>query len=254
MHKALYVLPALALLGMLSAAHAQQDTQPPALSAVEFNTDTRVLKFTFNETIDASETDITKFRITNGGNSFEIDGTLESTEDSDTVEFSINQGQANAIGNGRGYSIGDGAVKDPSGNSFTATTGGSIPLTSDTTPPVLLSVEFDTDTRVLTFTFDETIDASETDASKFHIVNSGSWFDIDGTLDTTEDSTTVKFTIAQGQANAIGNGREFGIQPGAVDDIAGNSYSTTRSAPIVLTSSDTTPPSAGRRPGVAHNE
>jgi len=224
------------------------DSTPPSVVSAELNVSTRILTVVLDEPVDVSATDTDKISVwsTDSDSFIRVASSFDyGADDSATVSFEVSRDAAASIEVGLDIFFNPGSFTDTDGNTIAVLNRVEASVVADTTPPTLLSVEFDTHTRVLTFTFDETIDASETDASKFSIVNagSGSWFDIDGTLDTTEDSTAVKFTINQGQADSIGNGRNYGIQPGAVDDTAGNTYSRTKSAPITLTSSDTTPPS-----------
>jgi len=224
------------------------DSTPPSVVSAELDASTRILTVVLDEPVDVSATDTDKISVwsTDSDSFIRVASSFDyGADDSATVSFEVSRDAAASIEVGLDIFFNPGSFTDTDGNTIAVLNRVEASVVADTTPPTLLSVEFDTHTRVLTFTFDETIDASETDASKFSIVNagSGSWFDIDGTLDTTDDSTAVKFTINQGQADSIGNGRNYGIQPGAVDDTAGNSYSRTKSAPITLTSSDTTPPS-----------
>ena len=78
---------------------------------------------------------------------------------------------------------------------------------ADTTPPTFVSSELDIDTRVLTITFSETIDAANIVPAKIHIRESGNYTHgttlTAGELDTDADGATVSFTLTPSHRAAV---------------------------------------------------
>ena len=99
----------------------------------------------------------------------------------------------------------------------------------DSTPPTFVSSELNTATRVLTITFSETIDATNVDAAKIHIRESGNYTGggitmITGELDTTTDARTILFTLAMPRLATVTGltTPELTIEPGAVRNTSYN--------------------------------
>ena len=96
-------------------------------------------------------------------------------------------------------------------------------------PPTFVSSELDTATRVLTITFSETIDATNVDAAKIHIRESGNYTGGGITLSaselvTTTDASTISFTLTMPHLETVKKLTmpELTIEPGAVRGISGN--------------------------------
>ena len=96
-------------------------------------------------------------------------------------------------------------------------------------PPTFVSSELDPTTMVLTITFSETINATNVDAAKIHIRESGNYTGggitmIAGELGTTADASTISFILtAPRLATVTGlTTPELTIEPGAVQGIFGN--------------------------------
>ena len=110
--------------------------------------------------------------------------------------------------------------------------GGAFAQVPDTTPPTFDSSELNSVTGALTITFSETIDATPTtqvNPTKIRIRESGTYTGgvtlTSGELGTDTDGATVSFTLtAQHNATVAGlTEPELTIEPGAVQDAAGNS-------------------------------
>ena len=99
----------------------------------------------------------------------------------------------------------------------------------DSTPPTFVSSELDIETRVLRITFSETINATNVDAAKIHIRESGNYTGggiilTDGELGTTADANTISFILTTQHLATVTKLRtpELTIEPGAVQDTSGN--------------------------------
>ena len=102
-------------------------------------------------------------------------------------------------------------------------------VTPDTTPPTFVSSELDTATRVLTITFSEIIDATNVDAAKIHIRESGNYTGGGITLTANElgtaaDASTISFTLTMPHLETVTGltTPELTVEPGAVRDTSGN--------------------------------
>ena len=102
-----------------------------------------------------------------------------------------------------------------------------------TAAPAFSSATLDRGTGALEITFDETIDATNIDAARFHIRESGT--PAGGTtlsaaeLGTTADSATVSFTLTAANLRAVNAlaAPELTIDPSAVRDPSGNGFAAT---------------------------
>ena len=98
----------------------------------------------------------------------------------------------------------------------------------DSTPPTFVSSVLDIDTRVLTITFSETIDAASIVPAKIHIRESGNYAGgttlSAGELDTVADGATISFTLTAPHLAAVAGltAPRLTIEPGAVRDVSGN--------------------------------
>jgi len=229
MTNVLYVLPVLAALAVLGTFSSADAT--PHFTSAEFNTDTRVLTATFSETIDVSETVLDRFRIVNGNQFFDLDGTLDSTADSDTLLFTIEQGQANSIANGRELVVQAGGIQDIHGNQ-NAYLRVDISLASpDTTPPSFVSATLNTVTKTLTLVFDEIIDVSAIDFTMITIqgVNENNALESinlaygsNPAVAGSEDSATFVITGVSDHVFTIHDITHVGVNHGVFLDISGN--------------------------------
>ena len=101
-------------------------------------------------------------------------------------------------------------------------------VTPDITPPTFVSSELDTATRVLTITFSETIDATNVDAAKIHIRESGTYTGgitlTANELVTTTNASTISFTLTMPHLETVKGltTPELTVEPGAVRDTSGN--------------------------------
>ena len=101
-------------------------------------------------------------------------------------------------------------------------------VTPDTTPPTFVSSELDTATRVLTITFSEIIDATNVDAAKIHIRESGTYTGgitlTANELVTTTNASTISFTLTIPHLETVKGltTPELTVEPGAVRDTSGN--------------------------------
>ena len=106
----------------------------------------------------------------------------------------------------------------------------NVTVTGDTTPPAFSSATLDRGTGALEIAFDETIDATNIDAARFHIREPGT--PAGGTtlsaaeLGTTADSATISFTLTAANLAAVNAlaAPELTIDPSAVRDISGNGF------------------------------
>jgi len=88
MMKILYVLPVLAALGMLSAAHAQVDTTPPTFESGTYDKETGAMTLTFSEAIDISATKLNRMFL--NGERLNSHGAIDrSAPDSATLTVTV---------------------------------------------------------------------------------------------------------------------------------------------------------------------
>ena len=106
--------------------------------------------------------------------------------------------------------------------------GYAFAQTPDSTPPTFVSSELDTATRVLTITFSEIIDATNVDAAKIHIRESGTYTGgitlTANELVTTTNASTISFTLTMPHLETVKGltTPELTVEPGAVRDTSGN--------------------------------
>ena len=106
----------------------------------------------------------------------------------------------------------------------------NVTVTGDTLPPAFSSATLDRGTGALEIAFDETIDATNIDAARFHIREPGA--SAGGTtlsaaeLGTTADSATISFTLTAANLAAVNAlaAPELTIDSSAVRDPSGNGF------------------------------
>jgi len=135
MMKILYVLPVLAVLGMLSAAHAQvQDTTSPTFESGTYNKETGVMTLTFSEAIDISETKLN--RIFLNDDKLNSAGAIDrNTPDSATLTITVNPPLLDALAAADSVEIDfkRNAVADIAGNVIQASRNHALVLAEE--PP-----------------------------------------------------------------------------------------------------------------------
>ena len=112
-----------------------------------------------------------------------------------------------------------------------------IGVTADETPPELLSASLDASKGELTVTFDETIDISKLNATKFHIGAQGSSAEIDllpGEIITTSNSGAVTFELDQTRLALVPASPQLDLDQDAVSDTSGNPIGAVEGRPIDL--------------------
>ena len=122
----------------------------------------------------------------------------------------------------------NGDAGDDAVNEYTLSSVYPIVVTENP-PPTFISSELATEIGVLTITFSETINATNVDATKIHIRESGNYTGggitlTAGELDTTTDASTISFNLTEQHREAVTGLRvpELTIEPGAVQDTFGN--------------------------------
>ena len=113
-------------------------------------------------------------------------------------------------------------------NRYTLSSTHPIRIT-ESAPPTFVSSGLDLTTGALTITFSETIDATNVDAAKIHIRESGNYTGGGITLaagypGTKTDASTISFTLTEQHRDTVAelDAPELTIDPGAVQDIFGN--------------------------------
>ena len=113
-------------------------------------------------------------------------------------------------------------------NRYTLSSTHPIRIT-ESAPPTFVSSELATETGVLRITFSEIINATNVDATKIHIRESGNYTGggitlTDGKLGTKTDASTISFTLTKPHRAAVAelDAPELTIEPGAVQDTFGN--------------------------------
>ena len=222
------------------------DAVRPAFAQASFDDDSGILKITFDEAIDVSEADLSRIYASDAGGTDEVplagaafDGTAP---DSDTISMTLTSAQLdNVIQMGAPQlDIAAGAVSDISGNAIEAAPDNPIDAV-DNTKPRFVSAAFDEDTGIMTITFHETIDVSETRLRNLHVS------DAEGTRETAlngasldrsaadSDTISLKLTAAQLAAVIPMGMPQLGIEDGAVRDPAGNVADTASNLHIAVT-------------------
>ncbi len=115
---------------------------------------------------------------------------------------------------------------------------------TDTIMPEFASATLDENTGLMTITFSETIDVSDTDLSKVYVSDAGETNEVALTGatfdDTVPDSDTISFMLTPSQlddANQM-NAPQLDIAAGAVSDLLGNRISAAADNPITTASPD----------------
>ena len=159
------------------------DTTTPLLTddTPDLDVHARTLSITFNETINIPTTNLGEISITNAAdtNPFTLTGATVPTTDSDTLVITLTEEQIQLFynltfndDNPLQVTITANAVTDLAENPFAGITNAQLNVIGDTTAPVLTDVlpNLDFNTRILTFSFNETIDVSETNQTGIMII------------------------------------------------------------------------------------
>ncbi len=232
---------------ILRLEHA--DTSRPAFESASLNTNTRVLTVTFDEKIDVSEVSLSRFLITDadGDPSFRLAALpLSTTDDSDTITIHLSSGQINTVGamNSPRLTISEGGVSDLAGNEISTTNNKRITLAGDSDRPAFVSAALDENTRIISISFDEIIDVSETNTWRMNVTYAGADPARDpirlrgASLDRTgPDTDTLSLLLAESQLRRIAAIPEplLDIREGAVVDLSGNDVEAVSDGRIEIT-------------------
>ncbi|WP_341328737.1 SwmB domain-containing protein [Methylotuvimicrobium sp. KM2] len=231
------------------------DTTPPVLLSAETSTDGNSLVLTYDEALDAANPPaIGSFAIEVNGSTVAVTGVTVS---GDTVTLDLGTAVVNGDTVTASYtdpSAGDdaAATQDLAGNdaaSFSdSPVTNNVPVTPDTTPPVLLSAETSTDGNSLVLTYDEALDGANPPAAGDFEVN------VNGNPVTVSSVTVSGDTVTLNLATPVANGDTVtasytdpsaGDDAAATQDLAGNDAASFSDSPVtnnVPVTPDTTPP------------
>ena len=256
--------------GGSEALSVTRDTAAPALSSAALDRGSGVLTLTFDE----------KVRLANGvsADALLVASTTQSSltttlaksasslatpgaQHSAGIEVRLTEAERSALnafmtapGAGVTVSLEAGYVSDPSGNASGAASAASVSDAPDTQAPLLLSATASTTDRTLTMVFDETIDVSMLDLTKFAISNIGETstlaLDDGGPLGDAslspgqQDSPTVMLVLTEAMAEFAGEQRvpHMDIDAGGYHDAAGNSPGSAVHDVDLLVQRDSVPP------------
>ena len=244
------------------------DASRPSLSRSELDRGAGLLSLTFSEKVGlgggsallvASTSQSTQtYTISQGASSVAEPGAQHSTR----IGALLTEAQRSAMnaflaapGSSVSLSLEAGYVSDVTGNSLAAVSGASLDAdTPDTQVPLLLSATVSTADKMLTLVFDETVDASSLDLTKFAFSNIGEtsqlYLDDSGTLDDAalaagqQDSPTLVVELTDAQADFAASQRvpHIDIDSGAYQDTAGNALASNAHDLDLLVQQDTVPP------------
>ena len=188
------------------------DTTKPTVTSATLDYNTGALVVTFSETIDASATVASGFHLNDATGADDVTLSAAPADvDATTLTFTLTEAQrvaAIAISNTAGGDAIDAvvldvdalAVTDMATNTNLVDDANVVTETADTTKPTVTSATLDYNTGALVVTFSETIDASATVASGFHINNVSETNSVNLTVAPTDtDATTLSFTLTEAQ-------------------------------------------------------
>ena len=157
-----------------------EDLTSPELDSFSLNLSLEQLILTFSETVRATSLDPTQMTLqshinagTTGSTLITLSGGIISQTDSPIIRLQLSEEDANSIKQFRSIatspsntylSLSSAAVQDPAGNTVRAVASNNAlqvgEFIEDSVAPLLVSFALDLDQRVLSLTFDETIDFS----------------------------------------------------------------------------------------------
>ena len=244
------------------------DASRPSLSRSELDRGAGLLSLTFSEKVglgggsallvaSAGQSSQT-YTVPQGASSVAEPGAQHSTR----IDALLTEAQRSAMnaflaapGSSVSLSLEAGYVSDVTGNPLAAVSGASLDTdTPDTQVPLLLSATVSTADKMLTLVFDETVDASSLDLTKFAFSNIGEtsqlYLDDSGTLDDAalaagqQDSPTLVVELTDAQADFAASQRvpHIDVDSGAYQDTAGNALASNAHDLDLLVQQDTVPP------------
>jgi len=235
MIKILYILPVLAVLGMISGADATADQERiDELEAKIDRLETKIDRLedridrldpaTDQKRIDKIEAKIDKFEARIDKFEAQIDRLEARDNDADTTEKDT--GDTTQTQQER-YSRGTAEQTGTPDKGTPATSRATIG--PDTAPPAFVSAQYNTETGTLTITFSEPVDASEVLLDDMHVFEVNDrwevyWSLVAADLDRASDSATLTLELNNAYQRVIGELEipKLGFEAGAVRDVAGN--------------------------------
>ncbi len=223
-----------------------EDTASPSFVSAALDENTGIMTVTFDEAIDASATRLALLYVSDAGQEDEVSlagaAFNPAAGDSDTISLTLNRTQLDMIipMAAPELDIAAGAVHDLSENPIAAAPDNQIALTEDATKPSFASATLEQETGVMTVSFDETLDISETDPALLYASNAGQANSVSlagaGFNSTAPDSGTISLTLAQEQLSLVLAMAEpqLDIAAGAVSDLAGNAIEAAADNPIAV--------------------
>ena len=226
------------------------DTTNPQLSNFSIDMDTGTLQLTFDETVNYSSINFSRFAIINSQNPTVIiylnGGQTTNEQDSVTVEFHFTVEDLNTLkrireiatsSNDTFISLQFGAILDMNDNPVDAVSY-SVALSAmefvpDTSNPNLVSFDLDMNTGTLFLTFNETVEASSLNVSQVTLQDNATATDnntytFTGGLSSMQDSTVIILNFSFFDVNEIKKIRGL-----ANDEFGSNSYLTLTNLSIV---------------------
>ena len=227
------------------------DLLPPSLSSFELDMDNGRLRLLFNDIIQVSTFSVTSITLQSNQTSDGISQTLTSDsnistdDDSSVIEIQIAIDLLNSIksetdlcvNNVTTYLSLSSDALDRAGNNIYDIPSNNAQQTSmftpDKTPPVLSSFDLNMSVGTITFTFDETVNASSIVPNLVSIVNEDSTisFAFSNITSSSGFSNTVTFTLSASDFNGlkavndlatVANNTFLALSTGALTDMNGN--------------------------------
>ena len=146
------------------------DSARPVFQSAVLNLDAGTLSITFDEPVKASSVDVSAISVTEagGGSAQALTGARARAASPDAATVTVEGIPAATVTDliklaSPRLALGAGSVSDSSGNGVAASSGNSLRITADSTPPTLESASFDEEGGVLKLVFDEEVESLKRD-------------------------------------------------------------------------------------------
>jgi hypothetical protein len=259
-----------------SSSHAVSvyvaDTIRPRLHSFNLNIDSQELTLVFNETVDISSVDLSKFTLQAASNAVPAQqhqltgGTIQTATDGTSVTIVLSTADVNQLklagiaqsSNSTWLVLDATALTDAAGQDIIPLENGVSAMNVDVfvldaTPPTLLSYDLDMDAGQIHFTFSETVRAVSLDLTRMRLSSGDSSFNLtNSSSGQTTDSSVIVAELSRGDLNelksrealAVSNTTTYlHVEEGAIADIFGVEIEAVADRPVSRFVPDTTRPS-----------
>ena len=213
---------------------AVTDGIPPTVSSASYDVNTGNLTITFSEPLSPDRITYDRIRVASQtGGSTTLNLAAARSHSGDVINATLTTDQRAVVREYPVLFLDNYAVYDLAGNWIAPTTSDIAVI--DTVPPAVLSSSYNTESGVLSVTFDELLNRTLTSYSGLAVRGQSGSLTFDDAYRVVTTHDTVWATLNQTQREAVGEPATVSVSAGAVTDLYGNRVVQATITPTVTT-------------------